>query len=114
MPFSLQARGHCVPVESRSQADHVDKPAHPGGRSGQVGRLDARDFRQALLVPACHLRAAGQQLGQAAHLHLAQGGAHLVQAVVVAQVGVLQPGVARGAALVAQGAHQRRRPGHHR
>ena len=52
-----------------------------------------------------HLLALVHQFIQAAHLNRPQGGAHLIQAVVVTQVSVLQPGITGGASLVAQCAH---------
>ena len=48
----------------------------------------------------------GQQLLDTLHLGHTQRGRHLVQAVVVTQEGMLEPGIAGGAALVAQGAHE--------
>ena len=53
-------------------------------------------------------RAFGQQFLDASHLRQAQGRTHLVQAIVVAQTGVVEPGVEDVAALVAQRAEQLR------
>src|SRR3990170_40386 len=66
---------------------------------------------QSLAVPRGYLLALGQQFVQALHLNATQRGTQLGQPVVVAQLSVLQPGVSRGAALVAQSAHQVRREG---
>ncbi len=59
-----------------------------------------------LFIPIRHPCPACKQHIQPFHLGQTQRRAHLVQAVVVAQVGVLQPGVTGRAALVAQGAHE--------
>ena len=88
------------------ELDHVDEPGH--ARGGRVRRrtVPRRESRPGARHTTCHLLPLGQQFLDALHLGDAQRGRHLVQAVVVTQVGVLEPGIAGGAALVAQGAHE--------
>jgi hypothetical protein len=101
---------HLGTRNARRQADDIHEPAHPRGAGHQRRGFHPGDLRQALAVPIRHLLAGGKQVRQARHLRHAQSRAHLVQAVVIAQVSVRKPGVAGGAPLVAQRAHQRRGP----
>ena len=98
--------GKQVTINAGRKADDIHEPRHACCEWLQNLGFDARHPGQALAIPGSHAVAFGAQLLQAGELHGAQGGGHLVQAVVVAEVGVLQPGIADGAALVAQGAHE--------
>ncbi len=101
-----QALGQLGAVHAVIDAHHVHKPAHAGGVGIQEGGVHTAHFLQAFLVPGGDAFAFLQQFFQAAHLHHAQRGAQFVQTVVVAQIGVLQPGISGGAALIAQRLHQ--------
>ncbi len=54
------------------------------------------------MIPRRHLLPLLQQLLNPAHLHPADRGSQLVDAVVIAEVGVVEPGIARSTSLVAQ------------
>jgi len=92
---------NAVPPEFSVEAHHIDEPAHAGRRRGLWDRPRPAQFRQALPIPVRHALALGKQLLDAPHLGQAQRSAQLVQAVVVAEVGVFQPGVSRRSTLIA-------------
>jgi hypothetical protein len=98
-----QARHHAVPRDPRGQADDVNEPGHPRGGGSDEGDLDPFHLLQPLVIPSGHLLPFGQQLLDAGQLGQAQGGAHLIHPVVVAQAGVAQPPILGIPPLIAQG-----------
>src|ERR1019366_9043594 len=91
--------------EGVGEANDVDKPADAcvgdferrKDETGLVGEL--------LVVEVRDLFAACEDLGEAFHLADAESAGDLGETVVVAELGVLEPGVGGGAALIAEAAH---------
>src|SRR5437867_3409455 len=90
---ACQLANHTIALGDRLQPYHVDEPAHASGPAGHGGQDDALETLQALRVPASDALTPGEQLVEALDLYHPEGGAELVETVVVAEAAVRQPPV---------------------
>ena len=85
MPRADEIGGERVAADAVFDADHVDEPAHVHAGARRRQRGDAVDAAQAFGVHRGHGFALLQQFVEAAELRQADGGAQLVEAIVVAE-----------------------------
>src|SRR5207247_5643093 len=104
---ACQLANHAIALGDRFQAYHVNEPAHASGPAGQRREDHALETSQALRVPAGDALTPAEQLVEALDLYHPEGGAELVETVVVTEAAVRQPPVEDVPPLVAQASEER-------
>ena len=102
----IESLCHFIAVDLFIKADDIDEPRHARREGFNEWDFDSRNFRESRFIPRRNLFPFREDFIQPFHLRSAHRRGHFVDAVVVAEVGMLQPGIARRASLIAQGAHE--------
>lgn len=98
----VEAGDELVAIDARIESDDVDEPAHAGGFGRDEWDGDGIDVAEALGVPGSDLGASGEDIVQPGDLAATEGGAHLVEAVVVPEADVIHPGSGVVASLIGE------------